>query len=310
MRALLIGALAATLVGCSCPLRQQAGVESCTDANGLACLDRTAASQPIEPKPVSFKTNSAPLEIKPAIAAKTEKPSSAHARDRAHLDVKMAKSTMIAAKAEPPASRIPPSPHSLNTRLQPASNAAADSNATRANIADSHPAGGAVANSRTIQEQVAAATAVAELMTVATLVPAPEPKANNDDRSDHSETVLRGDVETTAPAQPNKTDLLVYLLMARPEIKSVSDLTSKIIAIDDGFSASNGNVRIAIAAAGAPGVQLSNSQTKAIDRVISGEVPAAVLTVVSPEAAEGFPDIAGFKIFRIPLSPRSLKARP
>lgn len=310
MRALLIGALAATLVGCSCPLRQQAGVESCTDANGLACLDRTAASQPIEPKPVSFKTNSAPLEIKPAIAAKTEKPSSAHARDRTHLDVKMAKSTMIAAKAEPPASRIPPSPHSLNTRLQPASNAAADSNATRANIADSHPAGGAVANSntRTIQEQVAAATAVAELMTVATLVPAPEP--NNKDRSDHPETVLRGDVETTAPAQPNKMDLLVYLLMARPEIKSVSDLTSKIIAIDDGFSASNGNVRIAIAAAGAPGVQLSNSQTKAIDRVISGEVPAAVLTVVSPEAAEGFPDIAGFKIFRIPLSPRSLKARP
>jgi hypothetical protein len=312
MRALLIGALAATLVGCSCPLRQQAGVESCTDANGLACLDRTAASQPIEPKPVSFKTNSAPLEIKPAIAAKTEEPSSAHARDRAHLDVKMAKSTMIAAKAEPPASRIPPSPRSLNTRLQPASNAAADSNATRANIADSHPAGGAVANSntRTVQERVAAATAVAELMTVATLFPAPEPKANNKDRSDHSETVLRGDVETTAPAQPNKMDLLVYLLMARLEIKSVSDLTSKIIAIDDGFSASSGNVRIAIAAAGAPEVQLSNSQTKAIDRVISGEVPAAVLTVVSQEAAEGFPDIAGFKIFRIPLSPRSLRARP
>jgi hypothetical protein len=312
MRALLIGALAATLVGCSCPLRQQAGVESCTDANGLACLDRTAASQPIEPKPVSFKTNSAPLEVKPAIAAKTEKPSSAHARDRAHLDVKMAKSTMIAAKAEPPASRIPPSPRSLNTRLQPASNAAADSNATRANIADSHPAGGAVANSntKTVQEQVAAATAVAVLMTVATFFPAPEPKANNKDRSDHSETVLRGDVETTAPAQPNKMDLLVYLLMARPEIKSVSDLTSKIIAIDDRFSASNGNVRIAIAAAGAPGVQLSNTQTKAIDRVISGEVPAAVLTVVSPEAAEGFPDIAGFKIFRIPLSPRSLEARP
>lgn len=306
MRALLIGALAATLVGCSCPLRQQAGVESCTDANGLACLDRTAASQPIEPKPVSFKTNPAPLEIKPAIAAK---PSSAHARDRAHLDVKMAKSTMIAAKVEPPASRIPLPPRSLDTRLQPASNAAADSNATRA---DSHPAGSAVANSntRTIREQVAAATAVAELMTVATLVPAPEPKANNKDRSDHSKTVLRGDVETTASAQPNTMDLLVYLLMARPEIKSVSDLTSKIIAIDDGFSASSGNVRIAIAAAGAPEVQLSNSQTKAIDRVISGEVPAAVLTVVSQEAAEGFPDIAGFKIFRIPLSPRSLRERP
>jgi hypothetical protein len=30
---------------------------------------------------------------------------------------------------------------------------------------------------------------------------------------------------------------------------------------------------------------------------------------VSPEAAEWFPEIAGFKIFRIPLSPRSQKAR-
>jgi hypothetical protein len=136
-----------------------------------------------------------------------------------------------------------------------------------------------------------------------------EPKANNKDRSDHSKTVLRDAVETTAPAQPNKTDLLVYLLIARPEIKSVSDLTSKTIAIDDEFSAYN-VIRVAIASAGALDVQLSNSQNKAIDRVISGEVPAAVLTVASQEAAEGFPDIAGFNIFRIPLWPRSLKARP
>jgi ABC-type phosphate/phosphonate transport system substrate-binding protein len=145
-------------------------------------------------------------------------------------------------------------------------------------------------------------------MTVAILTLAPEP--NNKDRSDHSETVLRGDAEKTAPAQPNKTDLLVYLLMARPEIKSVSDLTSKIIAIDDRYSASSSNIRTAIVAAGASEVQLSNSQTKAIDRVVSGEVPAAILTLVSPEAAEGFPEIAGFKIFRIPLWPRYIPLSP
>jgi hypothetical protein len=310
VRTLLIGALSATLVGCSCPLRQQAGLDSCADANGFACFDRTAARQPIES--VSFKTNSAPLEIKPAIAAKTEKLSSAHARDKAHLTTKTEKPTTIAAKGEPPASRIPLPPRSLKTRLKPAAGADFDSDTTRANTTESRATGGAVADSttRTIQEQVTAATAVAELMTVATLVPAPEPKANNKDRSDHSETVLRGDAQKTASAQPNKMDLLVYLLIARPEIRSVSDLTSKIIAIDDGHSGSNANVRIAIAAAGAPEVQLSNSQTKGIDRVINGEVPAAVLTVVSPEAAEGFPDIAGFKIIRIPVSPGSLKARP
>jgi len=43
--------------------------------------------------------------------------------------------------------------------------------------------------------------------------------------------VLRGDAEKTATASPNNTDHLVALLIARPEIKSVSDLTSKIVAI-------------------------------------------------------------------------------
>jgi len=116
--------------------------------------------------------------------------------------------------------------------------------------------------------------------------------------------------EKTASASSKDTDHLVAILMARPEIKSVSDLTGKIIAINNWQSASIGNVRTAIAAAGAAEVQLSSSQTKAVDRVISGEAPAAVLVLVSQEAAKGFPDIAGFKIFRIPLSPGSSKARP
>jgi hypothetical protein len=282
MRTLLIGALAATLVGCSCLLPPQASIEGCTDANGLACFDRRAASQQIEPKPASFKTESATTEIKSTMAAKTQKPSSARARDRAHLAMKTARST-----------------------------AAAESDTTRAGIADSHPQGGAVANSntRTIQEEVAATTAVAEQVTAATPVPAPEQKANNTDRSGHTETVLRGDAEKTAAASQKNTDHLIALLIARPEIKSVSDLASKIVAIDDRHSASKDRVRTAIAAAGATEAQLSEGQTKAINRLISGEVPAAVLALVSAEAAEGFPEVAGFKIFRIPLSPRSLKAR-
>ena len=274
MRTLLIGALAAPLVGCSCLLPPQAGMESCADASGFACFDRMAASQPIELKPASFKTESATTEFRSTIAAKTQKPSSARARDRAHLAMKTTKST-----------------------------AADDSDTTRAGIADSHPRGGAAANSntRTIQEQVAASTAVAEQATAAKPVPAPEHKANNTDRSGHAETVLRGDAEKTAAASPNNTDHLVALLIARPEIKSVSDLTSKIVAIDDRHSASNDRVRTAIAAAGATEVQLSGGQTKAINRLISGEVRAAVLALVSAEAAEGFPEVAGFKIFRIPL---------
>ena len=78
------------------------------------------------------------------------------------------------------------------------------------------------------------------------------------------------------------------------------------VAIDDRHSASSGKVKTAIAAAGAA-VELSEGQTKALDRLLGGEVPAAILTLVYPET--GFADIAGFRIFRVPLSPRSLKAR-
>jgi hypothetical protein len=126
---------------------------------------------------------------------------------------------------------------------------------------------------RTIQQQVAAATALAER------------------------------------ASPNDTDHLIALVMARAEIKSVSDLANKDIAIEDGQSASSASLRTAVAAAGATEAQLSESRTRAIDRLVDGEVPAAVLALVSPEAAEWFPEIKGFRIFRIPLSPGSSKAR-
>jgi TRAP-type uncharacterized transport system substrate-binding protein len=166
--------------------------------------------------------------------------------------------------------RIPLSPASLKERPArerpaPADNAAASSNA------------------RTIKQQIAAATALAEKVTDVAAIPA------------------------SNPAVPNK---VVAVLMARQDIKSVSDLTGKTIAIDDGQSAAKENVRTALVATGATETQLSEGETKAVDRLISGEVSAAVLTLVSAQAAEWFPDVAGFKILRVPLSPPSLKARP
>jgi hypothetical protein len=86
----------------------------------------------------------------------------------------------------------------------------------------------------------------------------------------------------------------------------VSELAGQEVAVNGKLSAAASNrVRTAIAAAGAAEVQLAESQGRAIDRVISGEVSASVLTLASPEAAEMFPDVAGFRILRIPLSPRS-----
>ena len=172
-------------------------------------------------------------------------------------------------------------PQAKITDLQPGGKAAAASDAAGAKIADLRPTGAVTTDShaRTTQELVTAATALADRITVAT--------ANS---------------QGTAPTPSNDTDPRIAILMARPEIKSVSDLAGKEIAIDDKRSASSGNVRTAIAAAGAPEVQVTEGQRKAIDRVIGGEVPGAVLTLASREAAEAFPEIAGFKILRIPLA--------
>jgi TRAP-type uncharacterized transport system substrate-binding protein len=106
----------------------------------------------------------------------------------------------------------------------------------------------------------------------------------------------------TAVAERLTTDPTVAIVIARPDIKSVSDLAHKTIAFDESQFALSGNTRTAIVAAGATGVQLSESQTRPIDRVIGGEVPAAVLTLASRTAADGFPDVKGFNIFRIPLT--------
>lgn len=67
MRALVFGALAMTLAGCSCFLPPQANIQGCTDLNGLACFDRADATEPTQPTLVSLKTDSGPTEIKPAI---------------------------------------------------------------------------------------------------------------------------------------------------------------------------------------------------------------------------------------------------
>ena len=308
MRTLLIGALAATLVGCSRQPPPQAATGSCTGTNGSARLERTAGP-PI--KLATFRINSAAMDTKSASARKPEKSSSAHARHGARLASKTAKSTRIAANAKPPASRVPLPHSSPKTRLQPAGNAVAtESKTARANIAEPHPTVGLTNfSTRMIEAQVAAALALAERITVAT-APAPDIKAKNRDSSSRPETLARGDTEKPESASANDTDILVALLMARPNIKSVPDLTGKTIAIDDRYSASNGSVRTAIVAAGAPEVQLREGQATAINRLVNGEVPAAVLALVSADAAEGISEIAGFKIFHIPLSPRSLKAQP
>ena len=263
MRTLLICVLAITLVGCS----QQPAQPSCVGLNPLACL--TAVHVPIEPE--SSESDSAAAKPVSTVAWRDDRPSRSHAD---HTVRRTPKPIKVAAKAAPAIPIPVPAPKTS----QQTTGSGVASEASRANAADPQSTTG-LAQTRTAQEQVAAASGVAERMSVPTL-----------DAS---------------------LDTLVAILLAAPDVASVSDLAGKTIAIDDRHSeVTIRRVSTAMAAAGASEAQLSKSQTIAINRLVNKEVPAAVVGLVSASAADSFPDIARFRTFQVPLSPRSPNKPP
>jgi hypothetical protein len=142
---------------------------------------------------------------------------------------------------------------------------------------------------RTPQEQIMAALGVAEQITTAEM---PKPKAVSDEASDAN----------TSPSGDAKAGNLVALLISRADTKSVSALNGANVAIDVAQSGAENDIRTSLAAAGATGVQLTTGDAKPVDRLIRGEVPAAVLGLVSSDAAEAFPEVKGFKVLRVPLA--------
>ena len=298
MRALVIGALGLSLIGCSHSLPPQGAVVACAGPDAVC-----GAGQPMWVKAPSAATAENAARAANISESKSTKSSSVRGHARARLAATAAKSAATAAQAAP-LSHIP-----LPQRApRPPADRVAMAQASAAGVPspEAKPAA-----PQAIQQQVAVATAAAaaEQMTLATAQPAPQPKAGGQDRSASQETARRGDAAKPASAPPDNPDLLVAVLLARPDTRSVSDLAGKTIAIDDRYAKSSGTVRTAIVAAGAPEVQLSEGSTTAINRLTNGEVPAAVVALLSPDGADAFPDIKGFKIFHVPLSPRSVRAR-
>jgi ABC-type amino acid transport substrate-binding protein len=146
--------------------------------------------------------------------------------------------------------------------------------------------------------------------TITVAAASPEPKASRKETSASPDSARPGVVAGLESSASSNPDFLVAIVMAGPDIKSVADLKGRTIAIDDRYSASGSIVRTAIVAAGAPQVQLSEGQGTAMNRLSNGEVPAAVVALVTPDAADKFPAFAGYRIFQVPLSPDSLQARP
>ena len=114
MRTLLIGALAATLIGCSCVLPPQADVNGCVQANGLPCSARTAEDAPIELKPSPTKVHSARKEAK----SKPPKNSSSSAKANSQAATEKAKSTSPAAVEDSAANQPAQTSNSIMSRAK------------------------------------------------------------------------------------------------------------------------------------------------------------------------------------------------
>jgi hypothetical protein len=141
---------------------------------------------------------------------------------------------------------------------------------------------------RSPQELIMAALAIAEQITNAE-----RPKAPGNDRADETKA---GDANVSIP--------LVALLLFRPDVTSVAAIKGQNVAIDKAQSAVEQDIRSALEAVGATDAQLSVGDGASLDRLISGDVQAAVVKLVSPDAAEAFPEIKGFKVLRVPLLAR------
>ncbi|MBR1123995.1 hypothetical protein JQ628_20875 [Bradyrhizobium lablabi] len=178
----------------------------------------------------------------------------------------------------------------------------------------SNPAIGSEAGSK--REQVTAVPS-GEDATTATTTPVPE--TGTDSKTEPSAPsanapstdIPPAEFNTAALAPPKNADGLIAILLVRPEIKSVSDLANKVVAIDDSPSDySIAGVKRAIVAAGAGEVRMSEDQKMALIRVLDGDVPAGVVAVLSPKAAEAWSGgFAKFNVLRVSLSSSSEKAK-
>jgi hypothetical protein len=130
--------------------------------------------------------------------------------------------------------------------------------------------------------------------------------ASESTAQDRAVVAQADDRSKAPPVSPGDTERTVALLLVAPEIAWLSDLAGKAIAIDEATSASNDEARRWLAAM--VNAELAGGRTKALDRLVKGEVSAAVLTLSYPETGEWSSEIAGFKVFRIPLAKRPLKS--
>jgi hypothetical protein len=199
------------------------------------------------------------------------------------------RATLSAIPAPLPRSRTEVTPRNEEVHEPPALlGAPSEPPAIAKSATENVPIGTKSGNSRDerTSELVTAALAVAEKMTSAEALP------RRDDKG----------LDEAKAGSANVSTSQVALLISRPDVKSVSALRGLNVAINVAQSAAETDIRSALAALGATETQLLVSDASPIDRLISGDAQAAVVSLVSTDAANAFPDIKGFNVFRVTLS--------
>lgn len=214
--------------------------------------------------------------------------------DRPHQ--KRARDLQAAPKAPPNSPRVSISkaetPSDVKTRNSPAPLAEPlpASKSETGNAPLTVNAGNLPEQKKSLQQVVLAALSVAEQITNAEL-----PRALENDHTGNTKLD-----DTSVPASGH----LIGLVLSRPELKSASALNDQDVAIDKAESTIEPDIRSALAAMGATEARVSVSDTSPLDRLINGDVQAALVKLVSPDAAEAFPEIKGYKVLRVPLFAR------
>lgn len=209
---------------------------------------------------------------------------------------------LAAAKSEPSA-RSEPAPKIVETLPAPENAAAAAQPAPAIEEArTAAPPAEQVAVAKPAEPVIAAAPA-AEPVTTASTAPAPQPEAAGKQAAVTTEAARPNDAAPAVSAAASNSDARVAVVMTRPEIEKLSDLSGKDVAIEEQQSEASTSLQAAIASAGGAEVRLNEGAGNAIERLLAGEVPAAVLAIASPKASEGYAELPGYRIFRIPLTP-------
>jgi hypothetical protein len=245
-------------------------------------------------------------QVQPVPRPRAPKHAAPVARTAPHAGKKASTSKKIAApNAVPPAtSKAMPPAMAAVTPAKPAEDTAAAIQKPEPKVESANPPAPAQTVAIAPSQPAAAPAPKPELKTEAKPEVALPPPAALEVAAAPAPAMASGKAREIAKsasfASLDDPDNLVALVLARPEINSLSDLNNRNIAIAERQSASSGRVSAALMAAGAAEVQFSEAKSSAIDRLMNGDVPAAV--VLAPrDVANLFPEVEGFRTFRVPL---------